>query len=93
MLRAVFEMRSLFDESDLVWSQVGDLPLALEGGRSLRIDIEDEGARLNLNALVSQAPPVDDDDANANRQPGLKVGVVFQEPRHVINHAGAQPDQ
>ncbi len=36
------------------WASIGDFPLQLEGGRTLRITIEDEGARLNLNALVPQ---------------------------------------
>ena len=37
---------------DLLWSRLGDHELQLGNGRSLRVSIEDEGARLNLNALV-----------------------------------------
>jgi len=37
-----------------IWAAIGDFPLALEDGRMLRITIEDEGARLNLNSLVPQ---------------------------------------
>lgn len=39
---------------DELWANIGEFPLELEGGRTLRITIEDEGARLNLNALVDQ---------------------------------------
>ena len=37
---------------DALWAGIGAFPLEFEGGRTLRISIEDEGARLNLNALV-----------------------------------------
>ena len=40
--------------TDELWASIGDFPLELEGGQTLRISIEDEGARLNLNALVPQ---------------------------------------
>ncbi len=40
---------------DQLWSRMGNYPLDLDGGRTLRISIEDEAARLNLNALVPQA--------------------------------------
>lgn len=43
--------------ADALWAGIGAFPLELEGGRTLRISIEDEGARLNLNALVD--PNVD----------------------------------
>lgn len=43
--------------SDDLWATLGNYPLELEGDRMLRITIEDEGARLNLNALV---PPAED---------------------------------
>lgn len=35
-----------------LWASIGDFPIELVGGQTLRISIEDEGARLNLNALV-----------------------------------------
>lgn len=37
---------------DEVWANLGRFRLELEDGRTLRVSIEDEGARLNLNALV-----------------------------------------
>jgi general secretion pathway protein K len=40
--------------TDELWANLGDFPLQLGDGRTLRITIEDEGARLNLNALVPQ---------------------------------------
>ncbi len=38
---------------DELWARMGAYPLELADGQSLRISIEDEGARLNLNALVN----------------------------------------
>ena len=38
---------------DELWASMGAYPLELADGQSLRISIEDEGARLNLNALVN----------------------------------------
>lgn len=46
--------------SDL-WERVGDFPLEFSRERTLRISIEDEGARLNLNALVP--PKVEEEPA------------------------------
>ena len=40
---------------DDLWASIGDFPPTLEAGRILRIPIEDEGARLNLNSLVPQS--------------------------------------
>ena len=40
--------------TDELWARIGAFPIELEDGRTLRITIEDEGARLNLNALVPQ---------------------------------------
>jgi len=40
-----------------LWQRIGDFPLEFSRGRQLRIVVEDEGARLNLNALVPAAPP------------------------------------
>lgn len=37
---------------DALWQGIGDLPIRLDDDRELRIDIEDESAKLNLNALV-----------------------------------------
>jgi type II secretory pathway component PulK len=52
---------------DEIWASVGNFPLELGGGRTLRITIEDEGARLNLNALVKPSDedgtPDDDEEA------------------------------
>jgi len=37
---------------DALWQGLGDVPIDLGEGRTLRVEIEDEGAKLNLNALV-----------------------------------------
>lgn len=42
---------------DALWQGIGNFPIELEGDRVLRVEIEDEGAKLNLNALV---PPTDE---------------------------------
>jgi len=46
---------------DALWQGIGKFPIELEDDRTLRIEIEDEGAKLNLNALVppSLEPPPD----------------------------------
>ncbi|MBW2423982.1 MAG: type II secretion system minor pseudopilin GspK, partial [Deltaproteobacteria bacterium] len=48
-----------------LWQQLGDVPIELEGGRSLRIEIEDVAARLNLNALVAQQGGEGDEEASS----------------------------
>lgn len=58
-----------------LWERIGQFPLEFPDDRSLRIAIEDEGSRLNLNALVPPPPPQEtpgagadagvEDDANA----------------------------
>jgi general secretion pathway protein K len=52
-----------------LWAEVGEFPIELENGRTLRIEIQDEGAKLNLNALVDptggDGAAVADDEAEA----------------------------
>ena len=50
---------------DALWQGIAQVPIEFEGGRTLRIEIEDEGAKLNLNALVAPEEPADPDDASA----------------------------
>ncbi len=46
---------------DALWQGLGNVPIDLGDGRTLRVEIEDEGAKLNLNALVpAKAQPVAD---------------------------------
>jgi type II secretory pathway component PulK len=50
---------------DELWASMGTYPLELADGQSLRISIEDEGARLNLNALVN---PKDSPDEESDEE-------------------------
>jgi type II secretory pathway component PulK len=52
--------KNLLPQGEL-WARLGEVPLEFEGGQALRVTVEDEGARLNLNALVPQAVPTEDD--------------------------------
>jgi len=67
--------QALLPGSDL-WQRVGDFPLEFSHGRSLRLVIEDEGVRLNLNALVPPAIP--DDSAGDGSGDGSGDGGVGQ---------------
>ena len=50
--------------ADALWQGIGNVPIDLGEARSLRIEIEDEGAKLNLNALVpAKAQPAADSAA------------------------------
>lgn len=51
---------------DELWSRMGEYELDVGDGRTLRVSIEDEGARLNLNALV---PPLDAPETEADASP------------------------
>jgi len=53
--------------ADALWQGIGNFPIQLDRDRRLHIEIEDEGAKLNLNALVEatvssadgELPPLD----------------------------------
>jgi type II secretory pathway component PulK len=64
----------LLSQDDL-WASVGAFPLQLEGDRELRLTIEDEGARLNLNALVPQG---EDQSANSTEEAEEYLAQVLQ---------------
>jgi type II secretory pathway component PulK len=51
-----FASESFFD----VWAQAGELELPVAGDASLRLQIEDAQASLNLNALLAEGKPIDD---------------------------------
>ena len=42
--------------ADALWQGIGGVPIDIDDERRLRIEIEDEGAKLNLNALVPATP-------------------------------------
>jgi len=50
---------------DELWSRMGEYELDVGNGRTLRVSIEDEGARLNLNALV---PPSAESGTSEGRE-------------------------
>ncbi len=55
--------------TDAIWQGIGGVPIQVAEGRVIQVSIEDEGSKLNLNALVP-ATPVDlgdelGDDADA----------------------------
>lgn len=51
---------------DALWQGIRNFPIDLGDGRSLHIEIEDEGAKLNLNALVPpQSSGASEEDPNA----------------------------
>lgn len=60
-----------------LWQQIGSYPLEFPRERTLRITIEDEGARLNLNALVP--PPADPEGEAAGDPEGGAVGAQPEE--------------
>jgi general secretion pathway protein K len=41
-----------FDSGSDLWARIGERPIEMEGGGTLRLHIEDAGARLNLNAVL-----------------------------------------
>ena len=51
--------------TDAIWQGIGAVPIQIDESRGIRISIEDEGAKLNLNALV---PPtgIGEDDATGD---------------------------
>ena len=68
--------------ADALWQGIGNFPIQLDHDRRLHIEIEDEGAKLNLNALVEAAvsspngelPPLDPDD-----EPDDEAGTTAEE--------------
>lgn len=63
---------------DLLWQGVEAVPFDVGEDRSLKIEIEDEGAKLNLNALIESSPvdtdaggsPLDqEDESDRDRDP------------------------
>lgn len=55
---------------DSLWQGIENFPIDLDGERRLRIEIEDEGAKLNLNALVAaEVSSADDDEQPLDQEP------------------------
>jgi type II secretory pathway component PulK len=73
---------------DELWTRMGDVPLEFENGNTLRVSIEDVGARLNVNALVQQTVPAEGSDTestpsvSANDEAVEYLSLVL---RHIID--------
>lgn len=77
-----------------LWQRLGDLPIELEGGQSVRIDIEDAGARLNLNAFVPQSTNTDDNNDDASLEADDEaVEYLVEVLRHIIDGIDARPEE
>ena len=56
--------------ADALWQGIGGVPIDIDDERRLRIEIEDEGAKLNLNALVPAMPGAEDSGGGVGRGNG-----------------------
>ncbi|MHA7835980.1 MAG: type II secretion system minor pseudopilin [bacterium] len=59
-----------------LWQGLDGLPIELDAGRSLRLEVEDAGARLNVNALV---PPAVEEDEEAEEPDAAETSIEDQE--------------
>jgi len=82
---------------DMLWQSIGNFPFQLDDDHVLRIEIEDEGAKLNLNALVppSGAPAAvagassgdeDEDDEDASDDPPPDDGEGTEASEEAIEY-------
>ncbi len=77
---------------DALWQGIGRVPIEFEGGRTLRIEIEDEGAKLNLNALVAPEDPGDQEDAaplDEEPEPDRDEGDGLSEDDEAVEYLAA----
>jgi type II secretory pathway component PulK len=83
-------------ETDALWQGIGTTPLRIDETRSLRIEIEDEGAKLNLNALVPPAPAVegeeDRDDDEGTEASEEAVEYLSEAMQSIIDGMEARPE-
>ena len=75
--------QALLPTGDL-WERVGDFPLEFSRERSLRIRIEDEGVRLNLNALVPPSVPGKDKDDELGARPADDAGASLDDAEQYL---------
>ncbi len=84
-------------ESDALWQGIGSVPIELEGGRSLKIEIEDEGAKLNLNALVPTEAPPDEgeevDEEEGSRASEEAIEYLTEAMQYVIDGMPLRAEQ
>ncbi len=74
---------ALLPSGDL-WERVGDFPLEFSRERTLRITIEDEGARLNLNALVKPPAEKDGEADGIGAQPEEDAGESLDDAEQYL---------
>jgi type II secretory pathway component PulK len=88
-------------ETDALWQEIGGLPIELDESRSLRIEIEDESARLNLNALVpvealpeeaggGEVEEVDDEDGTQTSDEAIEY--LTEAMQYVIDGMEGRPE-
>lgn len=75
--------QALLRTGDL-WERVGDFPLGFSRERSLRIRIEDEGVRLNLNALVPPSAPRKDAEDDLGARPADDAGQSLDDAEQYL---------
>jgi type II secretory pathway component PulK len=74
---------------DALWQGIGGVPIEFEGGRTLRIEIEDEGAKLNLNSLVAPEAPGDEADGqplDEEQEPDRDEGQGITEDDEAVEY-------
>jgi general secretion pathway protein K len=74
-----------------LWQHLGDVPIELEDGRSLRIELEDVGARLNLNALVPQRGGDAEEEASTTADDEA-IEYLVEVLRYIIEGIDAPPE-
>jgi type II secretory pathway component PulK len=81
----------LSDGSSEVWQRLGEVPIELEGGQRLQLEVEDAGARLNLNALVPQSAS-EDEDLSSQSDEDEAVEYLVAVLRYIIDGIEARPE-
>lgn len=81
------------------WAQLEDFPIELAEGQSLRLSIEETGAKLNLNALVPQDPDdqgedgdTGDDSSSTTLDEEESLEYLVLVLQHVIDGIEASPE-
>lgn len=65
-----------YDTDQDLWARLARQELAVPGGGSLRLEIRDAGARINLNALVDHAGPQGDQQTGGREREDARLYLV-----------------